>query len=57
MRSCYPVLVATNGMIAPQTSNVLVLEIAGEKSSSSEVMVSLMEGGTVNLVDCIFARS
>ena len=49
-------------MIVPQTSNVLVLEIAGEKSSSSEIMVGLMEGesfivGTVDLVDCRFARS
>ena len=49
-------------MIVPQTSNVLVLEIAGAKSSSSEIMVVLIEGGsfivgTVDLVDCRFARS
>ena len=49
-------------MIVPQKSNVLVLEIAGEKFSSSEIMVGLMEGesfivGTVDLVDCMFARS
>ena len=31
-------------MIVPQTSNFLVLEIAGAKSSSSEIMVGLMEG-------------
>ena len=49
-------------MIAPQTSNVLVLEIAGAKSSSSELMIGLMGGescivGTVDLVDCRFVRS
>ena len=55
-------MVATKGMIVPQTSNVLVLEIAGAKSSSSETMVGSRGGdscivGTVDLVDCRFARS
>ena len=49
-------MVSTKGMIVPQTSNVLVLEIAGEKSFYSENMVGLMGGkscivGTVDLVD------
>ena len=49
-------------MIVPQTSNVLLLEIAGAKSSSSETMVGLMGGdscivGTVDLVNCRFAHS
>ena len=49
-------------MIVPQTSNVLVLAISGAKSSSSEIMVLLIEGGsfivgTVDLVYFRFARS
>ena len=55
-------MVATKVIMVPQTSNVLFLEIAGEKSSSSEIMVVFIEGGsfrvgTVDLVDCRFARS
>ena len=55
-------MVATKCMIVPQTSNVLVLEMVGTKSLSSELMVGLMEGescivGEVDLLDCRFARS
>ena len=49
-------------MIVPQTSNVLVLEIDGEMSSSSEIMVVLIEREsfifrTVDLADCRFSSS
>ena len=48
------VFVCHKGYDSATNINFLVLEIAGAKSLYSEVMVRLMEGGTVNLVDCRF---
>ena len=48
-------------MRVPQTSNVLVLEIAGAKSSCSEIMVMLLDGGsfkvgTIDFMDYRLSR-